>query len=182
MIRFYAFVFLLFPIAVLGQNINKSKITINNFCDTIPFEYTRGKIIVNVDVNNQRKRFIFDTGAPCLISTNLMHAINATVVGTGHITDVTGKAQEQQIVNVPEIKLGNVQFTDAVAMVFDRQRIGLLDCFDVDGFIGSTLLKHCIVQIDLAQKIIILTDRLTRLDLRGASKSRIKLDRNSRPF
>jgi len=182
MIRFYAIVFLLFPTAIFGQDINKSKITVNNYCDTIPFEYIRGKIIVNVEVNNQQKRFIFDTGAPCLISENLLHTTNAPVVGTGIITDVTGRNQQQQIVKVPELKLGNVPFTDVVAIVFDRQSTGLLDCFDFDGFIGSTLLKHCIVQINLEQKNIILTDRLTRLDLREASKSKIKLDGNSRPF
>ena len=182
MIRFYFFILLLLPVAVIGQNLNDSKISTKNFCDTIPFEYISGKIIVNVAINNQQKRFIFDTGAPCLISQKLMHSFNIPAISTGDITDVTGKTLKQQIVNVPTIKLGHIEFTDAVAIVFDHQRFGLLECFDFDGFIGGALLKHCIVQIDLAQKIIILTDSEANLDLTGASKSRIKLDRHSRPF
>lgn len=51
------------------QNINKSEITVHDFCDTIPFEYTRGKIIVKVLTNKnlnvsfltQELRFLFPT-------------------------------------------------------------------------------------------------------------------------
>nr|WP_199001466.1 aspartyl protease family protein [Flavobacterium sp. ASV13] len=182
MIKFYLLFFLLVPFGVFSQNINKSEITVHNFCDTIPFEYIRGKIIVKVVIHNETKRFVFDTGAPFLISNDLMQVINATSFGSINVTDVGGKTIEQQIVKIPALSIGNVSFKDGVAVVFDRKKTGMLDCFNIDGIIGSTILKHCVVQIDLNKKIIILTDKLSRLDLNNASKSKIKLDENSRPF
>lgn len=182
MIKFYFLVFLLIPFGVFSQNINKSEITVSNFCDTIPFEYVRGKIIVKVVINNEPKRFLFDTGAPFLISNNLKQAINATTFGSVNVTDVGGKTVQQEIVKVPALSIGKVSFKDGVAIVFDSKKTGMLDCFNIDGIIGSTILKHCIVQIDLNKKIIILTDKASKLDLNTAFKSKMKLDENSRPF
>lgn len=34
-----------------------------NFCDTIPFEFVKNKIIIALKVNGVDKRFIFDTGS-----------------------------------------------------------------------------------------------------------------------
>lgn len=182
MIKSYLLLFLLAHSVVFSQNINKSEITVSNFCDTIPFEYVRGKIIVKVQINNLTKRFILDTGAPLLISSNLMQSINASAFGSIKVADVGGKVVEQQIAKVPTLSLGNVSFKNGVAIIFDRKKIGLLDCFDIDGIIGSTILKHCIVQIDRNKNIVILTNDPSRLDLNNAFKSKMKLDENSRPF
>lgn len=180
--KFYLLFLLLSPLVGFTQNINKSEITVHDFCDTIPFEYTRGKIIVTVLINKQPKRFVFDTGAPLLISSDLMTANNNTIAGSATVTDAGGKTIEQKIVKVPDLTLGNVSFKNGMAVVFDRKKIGILDCFDIDGIIGSTILKHCIVQIDLDKKIIILTDKVSKVDLKNAFKSKMKLDENSRPF
>ncbi len=178
----FALILFTFPLVALSQNINKSKIAARNFCDTIPFEYTRGKMVIQAIVNDQQKRFILDTGAPLLISEELQGSVKAQVSGSGNVTDVAGNTIEQPIVTVPEIRIGNIAFQDAAAIVFSREKAGLLDCFEVDGLIGSTLLKHCIVQIDTDKKIVILTDKLSKLNLAGATKTRMKLDANSRPF
>lgn len=182
MIKLYFLFFLLVHCSVFSQNINRSEITVSNFCDTIPFEYVRGKIIVKAQISNLIKRFVFDTGAPLLISNDLMRSINAPISGSINVTDVGGKTLEQQIAKIPALSLGNITFKDGAAIVFDRKKTGLLDCFDIDGIIGSTILKHCIVQIDINKKIIILTDKASQLNLNNAFKSKMKLDENSRPF
>jgi len=76
------------------QNINKSEITVHDFCNTNPFEYTREKIIVTVVINKQPKRFVFDTGAPLLISNDLMAANNNPIAGFATVTDAGGKTIE----------------------------------------------------------------------------------------
>lgn len=166
----------------LGQNINRSKIAVQNFCDTIPFEYFKGKIIVEVAIHDQSKRFIFDTGAPLLISDELQSTLNAPVIGSGSVIDVVGNTVSQSIVSIPSLALGKIFFKDAVGMVYTKEKTDLLNCFKVDGLIGSTLLKHCIVQINLDKQFIILTDRLGKLDVTNAFQSKLKLDVNSRPF
>ncbi len=146
------------------------------------FEYTREKIIVTVVINKQPKHIVFDTGAPLLISNDLMVANNNPIAGSATVTDAGGKTIEQKIVKVPNLTLGNVSFKNGMAVVFDRKKIGILDCFDIDGIIGSTILKHCVVQIDVDKKIIILTDKVSKVDLKNAFKSKMKLDENSRPL
>jgi len=101
------------------QNINKSEITVHDFCDTIPFEYTRGKIIVTVLINKQPKRFVFDAGVPLLISNDLIAANNNPIVGSATVTDAGGKTIEQKIVKVPDLTLGNVSLKNGMAEGFE---------------------------------------------------------------
>jgi hypothetical protein len=182
MVKYKLLLFLLLSFSSFGQNLNKSRIAVRNFCDTIPFVYERGKMIVEVAVDKKTRRFIFDTGAPLLVSADVVSSLGLPVIGSGEVTDVGANSSEEKIVKMPILKLGSIPFENAVALVFDRGRTGLLDCFNIDGLIGSTLFKHCIVQINLAQKIIILTDRRANLDIDQAFESDIKLDKTSKPF
>lgn len=173
---------LLLPLLAFGQNLNKSTLAVSNFCDTIPFEYVKGKMLVKVKINNQPRTFIFDTGAPLLISEELQKQMDNTIIGSGALKDITGKTIEQQIVKLDRLNIGDLAFLEANAVVYKKDKTGLLNCFDADGIIGSTLLKHCVVHIDTEQQHIVLTDKIERIPLTGAHRMKIKLDANSRPL
>lgn len=140
------------PAICHAQNLNASKIHTSNFCDTIPFEYVKNKIIVKLTIENKERRFILDTGAPFLISEQLRAELNLKSKHKIETTDVTGRSNDIPVVKMPEIQVGNVSFSNTQALVYDLSASGLLQCFAVDGLLGSTILKHCIVQIDLEKK------------------------------
>jgi len=164
---------ILSPVLALAQN---------TFCDTIPFQYINGKMVVSVQINNDNKRFIFDTGAPLLISDGLQQEMKNKVTGTASVKDVAGNIVEEQTILVPSFKLGNIPFRNSKATVYQKQKTGLLKCFNFEGIIGSSILEGCIVHIDLSKKWIVITNRIENIPLTDSFQTRMKLDGSKRPF
>lgn len=154
----------------------------NTFCDTIPFQYINGKMVVSVQINNQNRRFIFDTGAPLLISDDLQQEMKNRVTGKASVKDVAGNIVEEQTILIPSFKLGNIPFERSKAVVYQKQKTGLLKCFNFDGIIGSSILENCIVHIDLSKKRIVITDRIENIPLTNPFQTKMKLDGSKRPF
>ncbi|MGJ1433023.1 aspartyl protease family protein [Sphingobacterium spiritivorum] len=180
-IAMMAFLFML-PDIGNAQNLNASKIKVSNFCDTIPFEYVKNKIIIKLTIENKERRFILDTGAPFLISEQLRAELNLKSKHKIATTDVTGKSSDIPVVKMPDIQIGNIAFSNTQALVYDLSASGLLQCFSVDGLLGSTILKHSIVQIDLEKKLLILTDKIENFPVLPDERMALAFDKNSRPF
>ena len=65
----------------------------------------------------------------------------------------------------------------------DLSASGLLQCFAVDGLLGSTILKHCIVQIDLEKKWLILSDKIENFSLLPDERISLAFDKKQQaPF
>lgn len=154
----------------------------NTFCDTIPFQYINGKMVVSVQINNQNKRFIFDTGAPLLISDDLQLEMKNKVTGKASVKDVAGNIVEEQTILIPSFKLGNISFQNSKAVVYQKRKTGLLKCLNFDGIIGSSILEKCIVHIDLSKKWMVITDRIENIPLTAPFHAKMKLDGSKRPF
>ncbi|WP_270087163.1 aspartyl protease family protein [Sphingobacterium sp. SYP-B4668] len=178
----YVAIFLLFVTDSFAQKLNTTILHSLNFCDTIPFEYTKGKIIVKAIVNAKPARFIFDTGAPFLISDRLCDELRLSSHQHIRVTDVSTASQDLPIVEVNKLAVGNINFSNAQAIVYEKGKTGIMDCFDVEGLIGSTIVKDCIVHIDAKRQVIILTDRVENIGIENSTPTKIRLDENSRPF
>src|SRR5690606_29627911 len=103
--------FSLLPVTGYSQNLNNTSIASSDFCDTIPFEYIRGKMIISVSVNQHVSKFIVDTGAPLLISDKLQSELNLEASQNGTVRDVTGQTGKIPVVSIPEINIGTIRFT-----------------------------------------------------------------------
>ena len=160
------FLILLFPYISLAQN----KVNFNmggefkqTFCDTIPFEYTRGKIILPVIINDKKRRFIFDTGSSLAISSELTNEINSEVIDDRKMTDALGVQSNFEIVKVKRFQLKNTIFEDVPAVRLDVMNKGFLKCFDVEGIIGSNAIRNCIIQININERRIIISNDANRI-------------------
>ncbi len=163
-------------------DMNQGEIMQKNYCDTIPFEYVNNKILVNVSINNETKKFIFDTGACQIISDEVQQKMKNPELAISPIYDSNNKKSNQLIVNIKEFKLGHLTFQNIPSAVIDYKNLGVLNCFKIDGLIGSNVLRNSIVKIDTKQKIIIITDRIENLKLKNYYSDEIKLDKQSSPF
>lgn len=129
----------------------------------IDYENVRGKIIVNGSINGKNYRFIVDTGAPNIITKALFTALNPTVLSKIPIKDSNGKMDSLTVVQLNKIALGNVVFDEIPALVANDSFI--FDCYKVDGFIGSNMLRNSIIQFSSKDSKLILTDQLEKLAL-----------------
>jgi len=142
---------------------NQGGTTQTDYFSIIPYQNIRSKVIVESVVAGETFRFIVDTGAPTTISQKLRDKLNAPVLTRLPIVDQSGKEDSMQVVSLPSMTLGVITFNNIPALV--AEQTFMLDCFGVDGFIGSNLLRNSIVQFNDQKKIITLTDSEVKLSL-----------------
>jgi hypothetical protein len=134
---------------------NKGGINTKNYYQEIPYEFTNGKIYLTPEVNGVKHRFLFDTGAPTQITTELFKELKPEVINTTDITDAAGNKTSLDIVSLKEFKLQALVFNDIPALVASSD---LYKCLHIDGVIGSNILRNSIVQIIPGNHVIIITD------------------------
>ena len=157
----------------IGLNIGETKSV--NYFEESDFEFIKDKIIVPVEIQGLTYKFILDTGAPNIISQEINELINPKLLKTIPITDASGKKENLNVVSVEKLKFGNITFENTATLVYDLNSNPIFQCFGIDGFIGSNMLRNSIVQIDLEQKKIRLTDDNKKLSLINKNSSKIEL-------
>jgi predicted aspartyl protease len=152
-----------------------------NYCDTIPFEYIKTKIIIAVKVNGNKKRFLFDTGATLVVSSELQKEMNNEVLSRENLTDAVSNKKEVAVVKVKKIEIANLTFENIPAVVMDLKKADFVSCLQLDGILGSNALRNSIVQLDISNKIIILTDKIENINVANAEIASLSLDKQSGP-
>ncbi|UIR57433.1 retroviral-like aspartic protease family protein [Sphingobacterium sp. SRCM116780] len=147
----------------------------------VNYESVRDKIIVKAIINGKNYRFIVDTGAPNMITKKVFEALNPTILKKIPIADANNKTDSLTVVLLSEIKLGNVTFNNIPTLVAEDTFI--FDCHEVDGFIGSNMLRNTIVRFSSKDHKIILTDETIQLPLNKNQRSDLILTpAQSSPF
>ena len=134
------------------------------FLDTVTFEFAKHKIIIPVFLNGKQRRFIIDTGAPTLITKELQEESKFQVIDKQLIADINQRLDSAYQLQIPQLNIGKIAFNEVKATLANLNA-GLLACFQIDGIIGSDILKNIILHIDYQQKIIVLTNEISKLDL-----------------
>jgi hypothetical protein len=171
------FLAVLFSQICVSQNFNLNKGTVQtkDYYSEITFEYVKNKIIIPVVIEGKTYRFILDTGAPNIISQELFQIIKNDSLATIPITDINQKKLDLQVVSIPNLVLGGVIFKNSAALVYNLELNKILDCFQIDGFIGSNMLRNSIVQIQLKNKMLTITNDKKRLHLNRKNATKLKL-------
>jgi predicted aspartyl protease len=130
----------------------------------INFEVVNEKMILSVEINNKEYSFLFDTGAPNVISKRIYNEINSQKSRKLSVSDANNKINEMELVVVDSIKLGNVTFLNSVALVSDLENHSIMKCFKIDGLIGSNLFHNSVIKISLKDKKIIITNHIKKLN------------------
>ena len=172
---FFVAIFFLFAELGFSQSLtyNQGGTKSVNYFEQIPYQDINGKIIVKVGINGTDYQFLFDTGAPMALNPKILTAVNAEKLQQDRINDVNGNYTSAQIVLLNKVALGNLNFNGLPAV------IGIPDffkCWNVDGIIGSNLLRNSIVQINSEKKTIIITDRPEQLQLTNSKGINLFLD------
>lgn len=180
------FVLLLFcTTSSYGQNTisaNQGYVEQKKYLTTIPYKQIKGKIIIEVVIDNKIRKFILDTGASTVISENLYKELNPKLLGTVEVIDQSGLKDNLNVVSLPETKLNELVFKDIPALVSKEAKM-LFDCFNVDGLIGSNLLRNSLIQFDSKNKTITLSDDPKSLNLKKKDANEMELSPNqSNPF
>lgn len=177
-----ALIFLFIARICFGQ----TNFTFNNggadqvhYYSSFQYENSNDLIIINVKIKDKTYRFIVDTGAPTTISTKLFEEIKPEIITKISISDANAAKDSISVVSLNEIVIGDIVFRNIPTLV--SKPYVPFDCLEVDGLIGSNLLRNSILQIDEKNKKITITDDAKKLNLNPKQSSKLWLDRQSSP-
>ena len=122
------------------------------FSETISYEEVGGLIVVEAKLGGATRRFLFDTGAPNLISKELAREIGAVVHTRQRVRDSQGKAEPLEFAYLDSLEIGGVTFYQTGAIIADLSASVELSCYEVEGIIGANLMRLACWQIDYQRK------------------------------
>ena len=130
------------------------------FKDTVSTEVSNGLIIVPVMIRGETYRFLFDTGAPLSISHQIQQKHGFKRISKGHIVDSDQNRQKIQYVQVDSLKIADIPFYGQTAFVADFRANPVLECLQLDGILGSNLMRYCNWTIDYETSQLIFASAL----------------------
>jgi len=152
----------------------------SSFLISVPYESVNGKQIIKVGIKGKSYRFILDTGSSTLISKSLYDELNTKIIKKINCSDQSALKDSINIVSVDEMTIGIITFNNAEVGVL-KESNPFIECFNVDGFIGSNLLSGFVVQISSPDKTIRLTNDIKNLSLYGIQSDELILDEQFNP-
>lgn len=164
-------------INVFGQS-DSSNINITKppgFTTVIPIEIVKGKIIIKAEINGKSYRFILDTGSLTLISKRLFDELNPENIQKVYVSDQSGKRDSIDVVKLEQVTIGEFAINNAEAFAL-KEYNPLVDCFDVDGFIGSNMLSCFVVQFSFRDSTVTLATDPQLLTLHEKQSSELIID------
>jgi len=137
------------------EAMQRGKIAKTAFRQSIAFEEKMGLIIVSVQINGIAYRFLFDTGAPLSISDKVWQVFDFKVISNGHIVDSDNNRTKVNYVQIDTLLLGDIPFVNQTAFVAGFESNPKIKCLEIDGIIGSNLIRHCNWEIDFMNSEIV---------------------------
>lgn len=131
----------------------------------VPFTIESGLIIIPVEIGEKTYRFLLDTGAPNVVSTELSEKLNFKKKRSIKTIDSQGNSSVLDYVKVSKINIKNAIFLNTTAAVADLRQADAIACLNIDGIIGANLMRKAHWQIDCQQKVLRIITNSERLNI-----------------
>lgn len=105
------------------KHFKKGETVEEDFKVTLAFETKQGWIIIPVDIKNKTYNFLFDTGAPSIVSKELAEDLNLKIIDSVDAYDVYNQAQINKYVSLDHIKIGDINFAETTAIINDFNKV-----------------------------------------------------------
>ena len=135
----------------------------DNFYAEVDYESNLDLILLPVEIEGETYRFLFDTGAPNVISIELSEKLGTKSLGKGRVGDSQGNSDKLQVVKLNCVSIGGVDFYNTGAIVADLNQAVEIGCLEIDGILGSNLMRYAYWKIDSKNQILTLTSNLDTL-------------------
>jgi len=170
--------FLFLTISVWGQNkhftLKQGHAKQKDYFTVIPFDFIKGQIIINVNLNGNNYNFSMDTGAPTWISRKIHNEHSLSKIKKLKVIDSSNKKDSLEVVILKSIQLNNVEFNNIPALVVDSGTF--YDCLNIEGNIGSNLLRNSVINISKEKQEITLTNSTKKLKLKKKNSTKLFLN------
>ena len=163
------FALFLFTINISAQGINffeSGEAELKKPIEKVNLNYQYEIPLVRVNINGKNYQFLFDTGAPTVISTEIYKDFNLTEKHLSKITDSQNNKQKQIFTEIPEMKIDDIIFKNIGAVVIDLKGTEF-DCLKIDGVIGANQMALLSWRINYSENSMEATKDLAHFSTEG---------------
>ncbi|MDX2064077.1 MAG: aspartyl protease family protein [Bacteroidia bacterium] len=131
------------------------------FTVTLPLAYQARHLYTEGTLRGRPQRWVFDTGAPMVITPALAAEMGYAELKSIEVTDASGQTRTQRRVLIDTLRLGTAVFVNLPAVVADFTSSAELACLfeGAAGILGIEPLKGLSVAIDYRAGQLTLTDQ-----------------------
>lgn len=138
-------------ISAQGKKFFKSgEVQLQNPVEKINLRYANDLPFVQVSINGKPYNFLFDTGAPTVISTAVYTELKLEKKHKSDVKDSQKNKQEQIFTILPEMTVDKAVFKDVGAVVMDLS-VSELSCFKIDGILGANQMAKLFWKINYSE-------------------------------
>lgn len=133
--------------------------------DTVSFNFDYNLPIITVEIDQVNYNFLLDTGAPSVISPELFVKLNLKKKLTSKIKDSNNISNSEIFTQIPQMKIGNLQYTNIGVYVIDLRKSFALKCLNVDGIIGANQMAKSYWKLDYENKWCVISNDLLKSEI-----------------
>lgn len=149
----------------LSKTLNGGQVAQTNYKEIIDFNYDYNFALIDVIINEKKYIFLVDTGAPTVISHQIYRDLNVDSAHSTNVTDSQGQSNNQEVVIIPDVRIGKLVYNDIGAVVADLRDVFEFNCMEIDGIIGANQMAKSFWKFDYQNKEITITDQLDNFDI-----------------
>lgn len=166
--KIFCLLFIYSAIAVSAQEkkfFEKGEVELQHPVEKVNLRFENNLPFVKVDINGKIYSFLFDTGAPTVISQAIYKELNLKKKYKKAIRDSDQKEQQQILTELPEMKVDRLVFRNVGAIVLDLNSAEL-GCLKVDGIIGANQMAKLFWKVNYSENSLEASKELSLFDIR----------------
>ncbi|MGE8552873.1 MAG: aspartyl protease family protein [Chryseobacterium jejuense] len=166
-ILYTIFIFSSFSLVAQGKKFFESgEVQLKSTVEKLNLQYAADLPFVKVNINGKEYNFLFDTGAPTVISTAIYTELGLEKKYKSMVKDSQKNKQDQIFTVLPEMIVDQVSFKNIGVVVMDL-KAAEFGCLKVDGILGANQMAKLFWKINYTENTLEATQDLSRFDLKG---------------
>jgi len=151
---FLFFIFCITTVSAQGKRFFESgEAVLKNSVEKINLTFENELPLVKVMINGKSYQFLFDTGAPTVISYSVYSEMNLKKKHKSKVGDSQKNKQEQIFTLLPEMTIDQIVFKNIGAMVMDLHGHEF-GCLKIDGIIGANQMAKLFWKINYSENLL----------------------------
>lgn len=164
---FLFFVFYLTAISAQGKRyFEGGEVVLKNTVEKVNLTFENELPLVKVIINGKSYQFLFDTGAPTVISNAVYNELSLKEKHKSKVGDSQKNKQEQIFTELPEMTVDQMVFKNIGAVVVDLEGPEF-GCLKIDGIIGANQMAKLFWRINYSENMLEATKDLSQFSTDG---------------
>lgn len=162
-------IFILSSLSIVAQGkkfFETGEVQLKSPVEKLNLQYAADLPFVKVNINGKEYNFLFDTGAPTVISSAIYTDLGLEKKYKSMVKDSQKNKQNQIFTVLPEMIVDRVSFKNIGVVVMDLTAAEF-GCLKVDGILGANQMAKLFWKINYTENTLEASQDLSKFDLKG---------------